>query len=97
MISLLFSLAERANALNHGACLFFRELGFKGRHKLALSVFYRGGYLFVGVRLLPISLCEIRLPFVSPIRETHAIFTIAYRALTVVQSCALRPGSSRGS
>jgi len=44
------------------------------------------------VRLLPISLGEIRLPFVSPIRQTHTIFTMAYRALTVVQGGAIRRG-----
>src|SRR5215510_5191030 len=92
MALLLFTLSKRANALNHGACLFFREFGFKRGHKLALSIFYRVGNLRVSVRLLPLRLGEIGLSFVSPIRQPGAIFTMAYRALTVVQGDTIRRG-----
>src|SRR5262249_53143918 len=90
MISLLFLLDERANALNHGPSLFFRELTFKAGHKLALSVFYRVGDLFVGMRLLPLSFGEIGLPLRPPIRQPHAIFAMAYRAFTVIHGDAVR-------
>src|SRR5215467_1925050 len=75
--SLLFLFDERANALNHGPGLFFRELSFKAGHKFALSVFYRVGDLLVGVRFLPFGFSEVRLSHRSPVRQPRAILPVA--------------------
>jgi len=60
VISLLFALAERANALNHGFSLLFRELTFKAGHNLPFR-FLLSRELLIGMRLLPVSFGEIGL------------------------------------